>query len=189
MSKKLIALMLILPLVLMMTLFTAVNSVSLRVKVPVSKIELYGDTFVSLSLDKEERYYVDYAVYPTSAANKNVVLTLEPVGNQPLAEIEYKDGYIYPKTVGSANVCLTTVDGGYRAKFQVVVKANDVQSINSSVEKTTLTVGETVQINTQFTPSTVKDKSLTYVSNNPNIISVDENGLITIDEAALEDIK
>ncbi|MBR5192117.1 MAG: Ig-like domain-containing protein [Clostridia bacterium] len=179
MSKKLIALMLILPMVLMMTFFTAVNTVSLRVQVPVSKIEIFGDPFVSLDIDKEEKYFVDYAVYPTTAANKNVKIDFEPVGNQPLAELEYKDGYIYPKSVGSANVLLTTADGGYKAKFQVVVKAKELKEIVCSVSNNVLEVGDETQIYTQFIPNTVTDKSLEYSSSNSSIISVSQTGLIT----------
>ena len=179
MNKKLIALILVLPMVLMMTLFTAVNTVKLNVKVPVSKIEIMGNEFVSLNLDKNERYYVDYVVYPTTAANKKVTFSVEKVGEQPKAELEYKDGFIYPKSAGSAYVCFSTVDGGYKARFQVVVKSTQLKEISCSVEKTTLIVGEKAQIQTQFIPQTATDKSLEYESSNNNVIIVDDDGMLT----------
>ncbi len=179
MSKKLIALILILPMILMITLYTAVSTVSLKVNVPVSKIEIMGDKFVSLNLDKQERYHVDYVVYPTTAANKNVVFSVEQVGSQPKAELEYKNGYIYPKSAGSAYACFSTADGGYRAKFHVVVKATQLKEISCSMQKTTLTIGEKVQIDTLFTPQTASNKNLEYFSSNTNVLSVDDNGLVT----------
>ncbi len=179
MNKKLIALILVLPMVLMMTLFTAVNTVKLNVKVPVSKIEIMGDEFVSLNLDKNERYYVDYVVYPTTAANKKVTFSVEKVGEQPKAELEYKDGFIYPKSAGSAYACFSTVDGGYKARFQVVVKSTQLKEISCSIEKTTLIVGEKAQIQTEFIPQSATDKALEYESSNNNVVSVDDEGLLT----------
>lgn len=179
MNKKLIALVLILPMVLMMTLFSAVKTVSLNVTIHVSKIEIFGDEFVSLDLDKEERYFVDYAVYPTTATNKKVIFSLEQVGTQPKAEIEYIDGYIYPKSAGSAYVCLSTADGGHRAKFHVVVKATELKDISCSVEKTVLTIGETTKISTIFNPSAATDKALEYFSSNNTVVTVDDDGIIT----------
>lgn len=179
MTKKLIALILVLPIVLMMTLFTAVNTVKLNVKVPVSKIEIKGDKFVSLNLDKGERHPVDYVIYPTTAANKNVVFSVEQVGNQPKADLEYKDGYIYPKSAGSAYACFTAADGGYRAKFHVVVKSTELKEISCSIDKTTLKVGEKTQINTEFIPQSASNKLLEFESSDNRVVSVDDAGMIT----------
>ncbi len=179
MNKKLITLILLLPLVLMISLYSAINTVTINVKVPVSKIQLNSEPFVSLNLDKEERYYVDYTIYPTTAKNKQVTMSVEPIANQPLASVEYKNGYLYPISAGYANVCFTTVDGGYKAKFQVVVKSTMLKEIDCIVEKNILTIGESVQINTEFKPATATDKSLEYLTSNSNVVKVNDKGLIT----------
>ena len=179
MGKKIIALILILPMILMMTLYTAVNTVSLQIKVPVSSIEILSEEFVTLDLDKGERYAVDYAVYPTTASNKEVSFTTEKVGEQPKAELEYKNGYIVPKSAGLAYACFTTVDGSYRARVQVVVKSTQLVSISSSLPSNTLTVGQSATITTQFNPQSASDKTLTYSSSNPNILAVNDNGVVT----------
>ena len=54
-----------------------------------------------------------------------------------------------------------------------------VQSITSSVNNSSLKVGETTQINTIFTPSNASNKTLTYRSDNTSIATVDEYGMIT----------
>ena len=70
MNKKLILLMLALPLILMLCLFTAVSTVSLAVKVPVSKVVLNENPVVYIDLD--QTYDISYTVYPTNAENQNV---------------------------------------------------------------------------------------------------------------------
>ncbi len=178
MNKKLIALILVLPMILMMTLFSSVNRVSLNVKVPVSKLEILGDEFVSLDLDKNERYFVDYVVYPTTASNKNVFFSVEQVGEQPKAQLEYKDGYIYPKSAGLAYACFSTADGGYRARFQVVVKATELKEISCSIENDSLIIGQSTQINTEFIPYSTTNKLLEYESSNTSILTVDDTGVV-----------
>lgn len=179
MNKKIIALILVLPMALMVTFFTVVKTVSLKVNIHVSKIEFLGNDFVSLDLDKNERYFVDYVVYPTSAANKNVYFSVEQVGNQELAELEFKDGYVYAKSAGVANVYITTSDGGFKDKFQVVVKAKQLKEIKCSVEKSSLIVGETIQVQTEFIPYTTNNQHLIYFSSNEDVASVNDMGLIT----------
>lgn len=179
MGKKIIALILVLPMILMMTLYTAVNRVSLQVKVPVSSIKILSEEYVTLDLDKGERYAVDYAVYPTSASNKSVSFTTESVGTQQKAELEYVDGYIIPKSAGLAYACFTTKDGSYRARVQVVVRSTQLVSISSSLPSHTLTVGQTSSIITEFNPQTARDKILTYSSSNPNVLAVNDNGVVT----------
>lgn len=179
MNKKIIALILLLPMILMMTLYTAVNTVSLQVKVPVSKIEILSEEFVSLNLDKGERFFVDYAVYPTTASNKEVNFSTENIGEQPKAELEYSNGYIVPKSAGMAYACFTTVDGSYRARVQVVVKSTQLVGISCSLSSSTLIVGQTATITTQYNPTSASDKTVEYISSNTNIVSVSDNGVIT----------
>ena len=163
MNKKLILLMLILPLMMMLSIYTSTNTVSVTVKVPVSKIEVAGEKIVYLDLDQNEKYLVNYTVYPVTAANKKIVFTTEKVGNQPLADLEFVDGYIVPKSAGVARVNLTTVDGGYKVSFVVYVESANVKSIECSVETTELMIGDTTKINTVFYPENSKTKCFLIV--------------------------
>ena len=176
MGKKLISLILVLPLILMMCLFTTVNTVSLTVAVPVSKIEILGSKIVYLDLDKEEKHFIDYAVYPTEASNQKIEFSTEPIGTARLAELEYKDGYICPKSVGQAKVYLTTADGGFKDSLIVQVDASSLQSIECEVEKSELIVKEKTLIKTEFVPANAADKLLNYVSSNENVATVNEKG-------------
>ena len=94
MNKKLIFLILCLPLLLMLSLYSVSQTVKLAVGLPVSKIEILGEQIVYMDIDKTNRYAIDYVIYPTSAKNQNVNFSAEPVGNAPLADLEFVDGYL-----------------------------------------------------------------------------------------------
>ena len=178
MNKKLILLILLLPLVLMFCIFTTTNSISININVPVSGIEITGNKIVYLDMDIDEKHSVKYTVYPLTAKNKKVIFSTEQIGIQELAELEYDDGYIIPKSVGVAKVYLSTVDGGFKDSFIIKVEATKVQEIECEATKTQLMVGETSVISTIFNPSNVKNKILNYESSNSNIAQVNEKGII-----------
>lgn len=178
MNKRLILLILILPLFLMLSIYTATSNVALNISAPVTDIKITGNDFVYLSLDKGEKYFVNYAIYPLSATNKNVIFETEQVGNQMLAELEYVDGYIVPKSIGVAKVYLSTVDGGFKDSFVVYVESLSLQAISSSVATANLLVGKTTQIQTVFMPETFSNKLLSYKSSNDRVASVDDKGVI-----------
>ena len=181
MNKKLILLILGLPLILMLSLFSVSNTVSISVSIPVSKIEIIGDRFVYLNLDAEEDYVVDYTVYPTNAKNKNVYIETEQVGTSDLAEIEYVDGKIVAKSTGKAKVYLTTVDGGFRDSFIVHVTSNKLKSISCELEQTSIYVGDTTSINTTFVPEELSNSILKYEVDDEfkHIVSVSAAGVVT----------
>ena len=176
MNKKMILLILALPLILMISLFTATSTVSLAVPVPVSKIDITGDDIIYLDLDAGETYQLEYTVYPTTAANQEVVFSTEKVGDSRLCELEYVDGYIIPKSSGKAKVTLITVDGAFKDSIVVQVDSNSLESISSTVSKTQIYVGEKVNISTSFVPTTASNKLLNYTSSNPAVATVDDKG-------------
>lgn len=172
MKKKLILLILVLPIFLMVSLFAATRTASWAIKVPVSGIEIIGDDIVYLSLDSDERYKVEYAVYPTNAENRNVVFSTEEIDGYDFAELEYKDGYIVPKSTGIAKVYLTTVDGGYRDSFIVEVDSSELQSIECTAQKNTILVGEKTTVNTVFRPANAPDLLLDFKSSDESVAQI-----------------
>ena len=180
MSKKLILLMLALPLLIMLSLFTATNTVSLAVSVPVSKIEISSDPIVYLDLDEAETYTVEYTIYPTNAANQTVAFSTERLGEEPLAELEYNEGVITPKTCGKAIVYLTTADGGFKDSFITQVESNSLQAIDATVSDEVLDIGGTATITTVFTPVNAPNQQLRYeVTQGAELVSVNNQGVVT----------
>lgn len=174
-----ILLMLCLPLILMLSLFTTTEVVSIVVDVPVNGIDVVIEELIELDLDKGESFTVDYIVTPTEAGNKDVTFLFSPLGDDKLATFTVDGNTITPTSYGSAHVTLETVDGGYRDSFDVVVYSKRVESISSFIEPGTLTVGQTAKIQTSYYPTFVRDEGLSYrVKEGDGIVSVTQSGLV-----------
>ena len=180
MNKKVILLMLALPLILMLSLFTTTNTVSLVISVPVSGIELHEDKVVYLDLEKTHE--ISYTVYPTNAANKEVTYIVEPRNGETPAQLNIENGKIIPQSCGTADVTVRTVDGGYQAKFIVSIFTNKLQGIESTVDSNVIKIGETTQIQTSFNPvnAPYSQRALGYkIIEGANAVSVSNVGKIT----------
>ena len=178
MTKKILLLVLFLPMIIMISLFTTTDAVSLAISIPVTGIEIVEDNIVYLDLDQLETYKVDYTVYPTNASNAEVALSTEKVGDNRLAEVEFKEGYLIPKSIGMAKVYLSTIDGGFKDSFIIQVDSNMLQEIECEIDKDELYVGDTAYISTTFIPANAKNQVLTYTSNNENVVTVSNNGTV-----------
>lgn len=180
MNRKLILLILCLPLILMLCLFSVSNTVKISISIPVSRIEIFGDKVVYLDFDNQESYAVDYAVYPINAKNKEVYFSSEQVGTSPFAELEYTDGRIVAKSCGRAKVYLTTVDGGFRDSFVVQVESTALQGVDCTIEQNSIYVGDTTIINTIFLPES-NATLLNYTINDAGrtVVNVNANGEVT----------
>ena len=174
-----ILLMLSLPLILMLSLYTTTEVVSIVVDVPVNGIDVVVEELVELDLDLGESFTVDYVISPTEAANKSVAFYFLELGDNKLAEFTVDGNTITPTSSGSARVAVETLDGGYRDYFDVVVYSKRVESISSRPEMETLTIGETTKIKTSYYPTVVKDEGLSYrVKEGEGVVTVSSGGLI-----------
>ena len=199
MTKKLILLILALPLFLMICLFTATSGVSLAVPISVSGIELLSESTVYMDLDNpKEQHLVEYTVYPTNAANKDVSISYLPLEDEngkeeTLAKFEYdsETGYLKPLAPGSAEVVITTVDGGYTARFTAIVTTRELVSIESThpnleasydvaldMVKYDLEPGNTFKIQNNFNPVTASNLLVKYESSDPSIATVNARGVV-----------
>lgn len=179
MVVMIILLILSLPLILMFSLFTTSNVVSIVVDVPVNGIDVMVEEIVELDLDKNESFTVDYAISPTEASNKDVNFIFSSIGEQKRAEFTVQGNTITPVSAGHTRVTVETVSGGYRDSFDVIVRTKGVESITSTPKKSTITVGEYTDIETVFYPAVVNDESLTYtVKDGEGTVSVSKSGKI-----------
>lgn len=179
MTKKILLLVLFLPIIIMLCLFTTTDVVSLAIDIPVSGIEVYENNIVYLDLDEMEEYKVEYTVYPTNATNQSVAMTTEAIEDVRLADLEYKNGYIIPKSIGMAKVYMTTADGGFKDSFIVQVDSNMLQEIDCEISKPEIYVGEKAIITTSFIPANAKNQVLSYKSSDELVATVDKKGNVT----------
>lgn len=178
MNKKLILLILALPLFVMLCIYTTTRNIKLNVKIGVTGIEYFGEKLVYIDMDTMDGYDVNYSVYPLNSANKDIEFETEAVGENRLASLEFVNGKIIPKSIGMAKVYLTTVDGGFRDSFIVKVDSVSVQEIESVASARVYYVGETGTISTTFVPEHAINKTLTYTSSNNQVATVDSKGKI-----------
>ncbi len=124
MKKMIIALVLLIPLIFMFTVFSVVQVSSLQVNVPVNGIEIK---------DKEPTMYVDMAsynndkkfnvnVFPLNASNKKYSFV---VGDEKVATVT-KDGVLIAKSLGSTKITIVSNDGGFKDSVNVVVESSSV---------------------------------------------------------------
>lgn len=183
MAKKLILLILALPLVLMIVLFALTRTVGAAIDAPVTGIQIVGEHTAYISLDTEETYTIEYAILPTTAKNRDIVVQTAAVGTLPEATfvIDYSEEgrvLLTPTASGASRVTLKTVDGNFSDSVTIFVDSTLLTAISPSIEKDVITVGEKLRITTEFTPATAEDIALSYTSSNPKVLTVDENGIV-----------
>lgn len=184
MAKKLILLILILPIILMVVLFAVTKTVSTLIDVPVSNFEIIGeDRHIYIDMDKAETYALEYVVYPTNAQNQGVTFSCEEVEGARLASFDFTPEanafIVTPKSAGAAKVSLTTIDGGFKDSVIIHVDSTKLQSIECSIPESTLTVGEKTNITTSYFPENPSNTLVKYSSSNSKVASVNQKGEIT----------
>lgn len=180
MVLMIILLILCLPLILMLSIFTTTSFVSIVIDVPVRGIDVLIEEVVELDLDKGETFDVDYIINPREATNKDVRFIYEQVGESKLAEFDEEGNKLVPTSYGTALVIVETLDGAFRDAFTVVVHSKRVESIVSLPLSDTVTVGQSTTVETEYFPEIVNDKSLTYrVKEGEGIVTVTGSGKIT----------
>ena len=197
MAKKLILLLLLIPIIVMISLFAATKTISIMIDVPVSGITISDSAaYVYLDLDKQETHSLEYTVYPINAHNKEITATAESVNGRPTADLDFKleDGKvsITPKSTGSAKVSLTTKEGGFSASITVHVeskKALELQSIDCTISKNEIEVGDTAVINTVLNPTDPINPLLYYESDNTMVATVNQKGIVTALRGGVANIK
>lgn len=98
--------------------------------------------------------------------------------NPEVASVD-ANGKVSALALGTADITVTTVDGGHTAVCNVIV-IESVTGVNLDAETATLRVGEqTLQLTAVVQPSDASDKSLVWTSSNAEVASVNETGLVT----------
>lgn len=88
------------------------------------------------------------------------------------------NGKITALASGSATITATTVDGGYTATCTVDVQV-PVSGITLNQTTLNLLVNGTATLVATVSPDNATDKSVTWLSSNPSVVTVDQNGNIT----------
>ena len=137
----------------------------------------------SVSLNKSEltlrRFNSEqlYAtVLPEYADNKTVIWSS---GNEYIATVD-ENGVVMAVGEGETIIQATAADGSWNwGTCRVTVTSIPVESINLNQDRITLEKGLTAQLSATVLPEDADKLTVTWESDNENVATVDENGLVT----------
>lgn len=153
MKKKAIALMFLIPLLLIFSVFNAAENYSLVIDVAAGGVKLEcavsggattEDGFVFLDMAKAgQALRLLPHVTPENAKNKNVIYTQSQLSDEPLGEVEIdENGVIRPIKAGTVIITVTTADGGYTDRVILKIAASLPSAITINATSHIITDGK-----------------------------------------------
>lgn len=122
-----------------------------------------------------EREYLTPTVYPSNATSE---LTWNS-SNYSTINVD-QNGSVLAQTTGNSEITVRS-SNGVSASCLVTAIRRPVNVTSVSVTPSTYTIneGDTYTLHATVLPNNATDKTLTWYSTNPNIVRVDDNGVIT----------
>jgi|GEM_PF-969054 len=138
---------------------------------PVTSVSLNKE---ATAIDAGKSETLVATVSPANATDKTVTWSSSDAAVATVTSA----GVVNGLKAGIATITVTTTDGGFTATCEVTVN-QPVTSV--SLDKSTITInaGDTDELNAIVGPEDATDKSVVWSSNNENIATVDENGVVT----------
>ena len=112
-------------------------------------------------------------VYPTDATDKRVKWT---TSNTSVASVDEK-GKVTAIGNGNAVITVSTVDGNKEGKCSIWVEQKVIEIVLDKTD-VSLNEGETAQLTATVIPDNAANKSISWISFDDSIATVDENGLV-----------
>ena len=174
MKYKIITFLMIVPLVLMICIFSVAKVVSLNVPIAVTGIQIINPQLEVLDINDYSIFKVRTTVMPTNATNKKLIYSTASIDGERLANVKISDdGTLNPLSVGYVKITATSVDGAYSDSFILNVTskiATEVEIEKLLSEK--LKVGDKLQLKANIYPKTVTNAYVVWSSSDSTIASV-----------------
>lgn len=147
MKKKVIALIMIIPLIFLITIFSVGQVASILTEIPVSGIEIITQNekgLISIDMakyvnDSANYIYIKAQVEPANANNKDYYFEIDPVDDESeFADISIAEdtGLLSLHGTGKAKVTAISKDGGYKDSIIISVTSSKVISIDPILKTT-----------------------------------------------------
>ena len=181
MKKTVIIILIVLPIFLLITIAFAGRILAIYQHIPVEKVQfvdalnnVYDPTNPDHTIELElgDTYQTSIRIYPELASNKEVAYTSS---NEEVCTVD-EDGLLTGLSLGNVVVTVTTHDGNKTAIVNVSVKADKVQGIKLPISELTLKVGESFVLVPKVELDSALDKTVTYISEAPEIVDIDQTG-------------
>ncbi len=140
-------------------------------KIDVENLEL---SEYDIELATGDSFKLNASIYPSNASIKDVIWSSS---DETVATID-EEGNIKGRKNGVAYVKAVTVDGGYEAICTVNVVTH-ITDMKITVGNVKMFYKETYQLKTVIMPFDVSNKDIIWSTSDPEVATVDENGLVT----------
>lgn len=177
MKYKVITFLLLIPLILMICVFSAAKVVSLQVPIAVTGISITNSNLEVIDLADFKLFKINANISPTNASNKEIYYSTERVEGEKFASIRIsEDGTVTPLTVGYVKIKVTTADGAYSDSFILNITSKTVTEIEiDDLTSTNLEVGDNITLTAKAYPETAEDTNIVWTSSNSNIIEINQS--------------
>ena len=166
--------------------FTATSTITVAAPVPVSGVSVTSNEVGNPGsastnpkiLSLGTAIQLSYKTTPEGATNQDVSWTVSDP--EVLSVTDY--GKVAAIGSGSAYVTVTTADGNYTAHYYINVpdETSPIKRISLNMGAATLYMGEPgTQLTANIYPSNATNQQVIWSSDDPEVASVDQNGLVT----------
>lgn len=145
-------------------------SCKLTVHQPVQKIELDR---TEITINKNFTQQLNAVIYPSNASNQNVTWS-----SSDITVATVVNGLVKAESKGTAYITVKAEDTGMTAICKVTVRQQP-EEITFSKNEFTVCTGEKEALEWTVLPENSNDKSVSFESENEELFTVDENGVIT----------
>jgi uncharacterized protein YjdB len=156
---------------------TVEGSFSASCAVKVDDIPVTGVTLnkTTLTLDIDETGELEATVLPENATNQLVYWLI----SDPAVATIF-NGLVTPHKLGTATITVTTLDGNKTEKCELkVIKRVPVTGVTLNKNKFTLGVGTSEKLVATVSPYNATNKNVIWSSSDPDVATVDDEGLVT----------
>ncbi len=148
------------------------DTCAVSVSIPVTYIEIDQ---TELRLEKNTSTTLTATVVPPDASNPDVTWSSD---NTAVAEVN-QEGRVFAAGIGAATITATSTDGGYTADCTVTVWETPVQGVQLHPSSLAMLPGTSSQLTATVLPNNATNQTVSWLSDNPGVASVDDNGLVT----------
>ena len=180
MKKTVILILVLLPILLVVTIAFAGKILSHYHHIPVERVEFVDD--VGDAWDDEKLFKVNVGetkkaavrVFPDMASNPMVSFTVQ---DETICTVD-AEGNVTGVAIGSTMILVTTSEGNKTDMLNVLVVAEKVTGVTLPYSELTLIQGEIHNLLPEVVPHTALDKTITFTSDDPAVVSVKQTGQI-----------
>lgn len=141
MKKKVMLLLVLLPIIFMIAIFSITKAVSITVAVPVSGIHITtqnDEGFINLNMATySDDLYIKAEIIPSNAKNQNYSVSVSKVSeDEEQADIDVaQDGKVTLNSTGKAKVTVTSQENGYTDSVIIAVDSSKLYNVIPSLNK------------------------------------------------------